>query len=119
MPRLIKVPDVALTNSPATRGRSHGAASCWGVPSIILAVALLSGCASSPQIVQVPIPLPPPKAPAIERPTLPIEAVTEAQIVECETKDVGCGEILRAWALSYEALRAWGLEQEALLNGYR
>lgn len=87
--------------------------------AVILPMLLLAGCASSPRIVQAPIPLPPPKAPAIERPALPIEAVTEAQIVECESKDIGCGEILRAWALSYEALKAWGMEQEALLNGYR
>lgn len=86
---------------------------------VLLCALLMAGCASSPQIVQVPIPLPPPKAPAVERPALPIEDVTDDQLNKCETADEGCGEIMRAWALSYEALKAWGVEQEKLLDGYR
>lgn len=83
-----------------------------------LLVLLLAGCAS-PQIVKVPIPLPPPQPPVIERPHLPVKDITPEAITLCEGKDIGCGVIVNAWAASLELTWGWAVELETVLEGYR
>ena len=76
---------------------------------IILAVTL-TGCATVPEIVEIPVPVPCPPPPAVARPLLAIRSITP---------DTPPAEVERAYLASLKQLGGYATELETLLNGYR
>ena len=78
--------------------------------SYLLLFLALSGCASSPQIVSIPVPVKVTPPPILSRPALPIATLPA---------NAGAGEQIVAWALTVEALQYYAAQLEILLDGYR
>lgn len=85
---------------------------------IILLALAMYGCTSQP-LVNIPIPIPPPVAPHVERPHLPLLDVPEEDLNACATASERCGDLMRSWGGTVEALMGWGLELEAVLKTYQ
>lgn len=78
---------------------------------LILALALMTGCATAPEVTPPSIIVAPCKAPPyIARPHLPV-----ADLLDSSTYQ----EQLKAYALSVLLLQEYARQLEELLNGYR
>lgn len=76
----------------------------------IALVVLLSGCSTLPPTVEVPIAVPCPPPPVIQRPRLSISNLTPG---------LPPAEVKRMYAESLEQLGGYAEYLEQLLNGYR
>lgn len=76
---------------------------------MLLLCLLLVGCAHTETKVEYII-VKPPQPPVINRPPLPVLAIT---------KDMDPGTIIQLHRETIKVLQAWGLELEAALNAYR
>lgn len=85
---------------------------------VIVLALLLAGCASPPT-VNIPIPIPPPKAPMVEMPHIPLLDVAPEDLDACETASERCGAILNAWEATVESLWGWGGEMQEILRAYQ
>lgn len=71
---------------------------------------MLSACASTPQIAEIPVPAKVTPPPALVRPALPIASLP---------RDATPGEQEEIWAATVEALQDYAAYLEKLLDGYR
>jgi len=86
--------------------------------AIIMLTILVAGCASQP-LVNIPIPIPPPKAPVVERPHIYLLDVPDEAFVACGESSERCGEVMSAYEATVESLLGWGREMETLLKVYQ
>lgn len=70
----------------------------------------LSGCASQPPVVSMPVPVKVTPPPILSRPALPIATLPA---------NAGVGAQIGAWAATVEILQGYAAELEVLLDGYR
>lgn len=71
---------------------------------------VLLACSCHPEMVQVPVAVPCPPPPAVQRPHLPIAELKPAS---------PANQVMRAYAASVEVLKGYALQLEKLLDGYR
>lgn len=77
---------------------------------LLLVALLISGCATEPVTVRVPVPTECPPPPPRQRPYLPVGDLTETSSPE---------QIMRAYRATIEVLGGYAEELEFQLDGYR